>query len=121
MDKLLRRDPDAPPKKVDPATAAQMQREGAVLVDVREKQEWSLGRAPKARHIPIGQLSTRTRELSSTATILTICRTGARSSRAATTLRASGFTAVNVSGGMRAWQAAGLPVVANGGKPGQVA
>jgi rhodanese-related sulfurtransferase len=120
MDKLMRRDPDAPPKKVDPATAVRMQRDGAVLLDVRERQEWALGRAAKARHIPLGQLSTRTRELSSTATILTICRTGARSSRAASLLRSHGFTAVNVSGGMRAWQAAGLPVVANGGKPGRV-
>jgi rhodanese-related sulfurtransferase len=121
LGKLLGRDTDAPRKKVDPATAAQMQRDGAVLLDVREHQEWSAGRAPKARHIPLGQLSTRARELSSTATILTICRSGARSARAATLLRSSGFTVVNVSGGMRAWEAAGLPVVANGGKPGRVA
>ncbi len=118
--KLLHRDPNAPRKRVNASAAAQLQKDGAVLVDVREQQEWSAGRAPKARHIPLAQLQGRTRELSSTATILTICRSGARSARAASVLRSSGFTVVDVAGGMRAWQAAGLPVVASGGRPGRV-
>jgi rhodanese-related sulfurtransferase len=110
-----------PKKKVKPLVAAQLQREGAVLLDVREQSEWSAGRAPKARHIPLAQLGSRiSREVPATATVLTICRSGGRSSQAAATLRRQGYTVVDVAGGMRAWQAAGLPVVASGGRPGRV-
>jgi rhodanese-related sulfurtransferase len=108
-------------KRVKVQAAEQLQREGAVLLDVREQNEWAAGRAPKARHIPLGQLHTRApRELASTATVLTICRSGGRSARAAATLRREGYTVIDVAGGMRAWRAAGLPVVASGGRPGQV-
>ena len=110
-----------PRKRVDAATAAQLQREGAILIDVREQAEWTAGRAPKARHIPLGQLAARGRELPATGTILTICRSGGRSARAAALLRRDGHTVTDVAGGMRAWAAAGLPVVASGGKPGRVA
>jgi len=109
-----------PRELVDPQTAVGLQREGAILLDVREQQEWSAGRAPKARHIPLGQLADRSRELPAGSTILTICRSGARSSQAARQLRGAGFTVINVSGGMRAWDHAGLPVVANGGGQGRV-
>lgn len=110
-----------PKKKVKPVLAAQLQQQGAVLLDVREQNEWSAGRAPKARHIPLAQLGTRvSREVPATATVLTICRSGGRSSQAAATLRREGYTVVDVAGGMRAWQAAGLPVVASGGRPGKV-
>lgn len=117
---LFRRNASGPRKRVDVSTAAQLQRDGAVLLDVREQNEWSAGRAPKARHIPLGQLAARTRELSTSRQILTICRSGARSARAAGQLRRLGFTVIDVAGGMRAWEAAGLPVVASGGKPGRV-
>jgi rhodanese-related sulfurtransferase len=110
-----------PRKKVKPLAAARLQREGAVLLDVREQNEWSAGRAPKARHIPLAQLGGRvSREVPATATVLTICRSGGRSSQAAATLRREGYTVLDVAGGMRAWQAAGLPVVASGGRPGTV-
>ena len=45
---------------------------------------------------------------------------GNRSARAAGILAADGRTVVNLSGGMRAWAAAGLPVVARGGRPGSI-
>jgi rhodanese-related sulfurtransferase len=108
-------------KRVSPAAAVELQREGAVLVDVREQNEWAAGRAPHARHIPLGQLEARmTRELSASATILTICRSGGRSARAASQLRRAGYTVIDVKGGMNAWQAAGLPIVASGGRIGRV-
>ena len=67
-------------KRVKVQAAAQLQREGAVLLDVRERDEWAAGRAPKARHIPIGELEARAaREIAATATVLTICRSGGRS------------------------------------------
>jgi rhodanese-related sulfurtransferase len=110
-----------PKKRVKPQVAAQMHREGAVLLDVREQNEWAAGRAPKARHIPLGQLGARaSRELAASATVLTVCRSGSRSARAAATLRREGYTVIDVAGGMRAWQAAGLPVIASGGRAGHV-
>ncbi|MFI5066551.1 MAG: rhodanese-like domain-containing protein [Streptosporangiales bacterium] len=52
--------------------------------------------------------------------MVTVCRSGARSARAAALLAREGREVVNLSGGMRAWARAGLPVVASGGGPGQV-
>lgn len=107
--------------RVDPAPARAMQGEGAVLLDVRERTEWTAGHAPKARHIPAGKLASRSGELPRGTTVLTICRSGARSARAAAELRRGGFTVLDVRDGMRAWEAAGLPLVAAGGRPGRVA
>lgn len=108
------------PRRVTPEAAATLQREGAILLDVRERSEWTSGRAPKALHIPLGQLPARRGELPSGTTVLTICRSGGRSARAARMLRSGGHTVVDVSGGMHAWQRAGLPVTASGGRTGQV-
>lgn len=49
-----------------------------------------------------------------------ICRTGSRSDAVATALAGMGFTTFNVLGGMMAWQAAGMPVVAEDGRPGTI-
>ena len=49
-----------------------------------------------------------------------ICRSGNRSELGALILQARGFTAENVEGGLQAWFAAGLPVVASSGEPGEV-
>jgi rhodanese-related sulfurtransferase len=53
--------------------------------------------------------------------VVTICRSGHRSARAAALLASQGREVVNLAGGMRAWARAGLPVVAADGRPGQVA
>ena len=94
---------------------------GAVLLDVREPQEWQAGHAPRARHIPLGQIARRAGELPKGRTVVTVCRSGARSARAAALLAADGREVSNLAGGMHAWARAGLPVVARGGGPGRVA
>ena len=94
---------------------------GAVLLDVREPSEWRAGHAPKARHLPLNDLDRRRRELPAGREIITVCRSGHRSSRAAGLLAADGHTVLNLSGGMRAWSATGLPDVATGGRPGSIA
>jgi rhodanese-related sulfurtransferase len=93
---------------------------GAVLVDVREPHEWRAGHAPKARHIPLSQLGDRAHELPAGRAVVTVCRSGMRSARAAALLAGTGREAHNVSGGMHAWARAGLPVQARGGGAGRV-
>lgn len=95
--------------EVEVAKAARLTGSGlAVLVDVREDDEWAAGHAPAALHVPLGSLpATR---LPTGRPVLAICRSGNRSATAAALLLACGVDARNVAGGMRAWQAAGLPV-----------
>jgi rhodanese-related sulfurtransferase len=81
----------------------------AVLLDVREDVEWASGRVPGALHIPMAQLSTSTDRLP-TDLIACICAHGHRSAVVAEALVGAGYNAVNVSGGMSAWQEAGLPI-----------
>ena len=103
-----------------PAQARELLDQGAILLDVRDDAEWRAGHAPKARHIPLSRLPGRVRDLPPNRTVVTVCRSGARSARAAALLAREGREVVNLSGGMHAWARAGLPVVASGGRPGQV-
>ncbi len=91
--------------------AAQLVREGgAVLLDVREHDEWLSVRPPGAMHIPVRQLSSSASRLPATGMIACICHVGYRSAVVAEALVGAGYDAVNVAGGMDAWEAAGLPV-----------
>lgn len=86
--------------------------QGAVLIDVREASEWTSGHAPGAQHIPLGQLAAHYATLPRDREIMLVCQSGARSGVATRMLRQQGFDrAVNVQGGMLAWQRYGLPVV----------
>lgn len=89
--------------------------EGAWLLDVREDDEWAAGHVPGATHIPLGQLGARATEVPRNTKIYVICRSGARSARAAFALVGSGWDAVNVAGGMQDWAAAGRPMAADTG------
>jgi rhodanese-related sulfurtransferase len=82
-------------------------RDGALLLDVREDHEWAAGRAPRARHVALAHLPDRLGELPLGVTIICICRSGGRSSRAAHFLAEQGHTVVNLEGGMMAWAASG--------------
>lgn len=94
---------------------------GAVLLDVRERAEFHAGHAPRARHVPLGQLSSRLDSLPAGRPVVTVCRSGARSARAARMLASSGFEVANLAGGMNAWARAGKTVVGSGGRRGRVA
>jgi len=109
-----------PYRTVSPEQAATLADSGAILLDVREPREWQAGHAPRARHIPLGQLSRRAAEVPQRRAVVTVCRSGARSARAAAMLARDGREVSNLAGGMRAWARAGLPVVATGGGPGRV-
>ena len=108
-------------EQVTPDAALSLLAGGAALIDVRELEEWQVGRAPQAVHIPLGQLASELVALPNDRKLIVVCRSGGRSNRAAAALVAHGLPAVNLAGGMQAWQAAALPVVADEGVPGQVA
>lgn len=99
---------------VSPLQATLMiNREDAIVVDVREPDEFARGHLPNARTIPLGQIDKRLGELEKykDKPVIVICHTGNRSGSACGMLRKNGFTKVfNLAGGVTAWQQAGQPV-----------
>lgn len=89
-----------------------------LLLDVREDEEWAAGRAQGAVHVALSRLDPAS--VPTDLPVVAVCRVGARSAMAAQALAARGVETVNLAGGMRAWAAAGLPVVRDGGEPGQI-
>lgn len=84
------------------------------ILDVREPDEWALGRAPSAVHIPLGELEARMSELPQASPLVVTCRGGGRSSRVVTFLRTQGIDAVNLEGGMLAWHRDNRPMSHDG-------
>ncbi len=95
-------------------------RAGALLLDVREADEWQAGHADGATWLPMTELGERQVEIPTDREIVVICRSGARSARVTAALRESGREAVNLGGGSQAWVAAGLPFVRDDGMPGSI-
>lgn len=81
-----------------------------VVLDVREDHEWAEGHIPGAIHIPLGQLLERKDELDPQLQTLVVCHVGGRSVRATAYLVANGHQAVNLDGGMVAWEDALRPI-----------
>jgi len=76
-----------------------------LLLDVREPREWQICRISGATLIPLGQLPSRTDELSASKEVVVYCRSGARSGRAVEYLKNKGFPRVhNLRGGILAWR-----------------
>ncbi|MEV4704554.1 rhodanese-like domain-containing protein [Actinoplanes sp. NPDC049316] len=117
LTKLFRK----PYRSVNPQQAAALITDGAVLLDVREPAEWRAGHAPRARHIPLGQLTARLAEVPADRPVITVCRSGARSRQAATLLAREGRQVHNLTGGLRAWTGAGMPLQGKGSRPGRLA
>ncbi len=109
--------PDLP--EIDVAEAARrLQSRQVLLLDVREDDEWAAGRAPDATHMALSEL--RPAEVPTDRPVIAMCRSGNRSGKAALELAAAGLDVTNITGGMKAWEAAGLPVITDGGAPGVV-
>jgi len=88
-------------------------RQDAVVVDVRETAEWSSGHIPHARHIALGHLAKHLSEIEKfkEKPVIVVCASGNRSGSACKVLQKAGFQKVfNLAGGMHAWNEAGLPV-----------
>jgi len=82
---------------------------GAVIIDVREDDEWRNGHLANARHIPLSTLPDRLAELPTDQQFFVICALGGRSAQAVQFLRSESLDAVNVYGGMAAWIDSGRP------------
>jgi rhodanese-related sulfurtransferase len=91
--------------------------EDAVLLDVREDDEWVAGHAEGATHIRMGDVPARLDDVPEGDPVYVVCRSGGRSARVAAWLNLNGYDAVNVGGGRGEWEAAGRPLVSETGRP----
>jgi rhodanese-related sulfurtransferase len=91
------------------------------IIDVRHEHEFEAGRIEGALHIPLSELSTRLGEIDPNIPVVTVCRTGSRSARAAELQGDSGYETHNLEGGMLSWERTGLPFTTPKGEPGRVA
>jgi rhodanese-related sulfurtransferase len=88
-------------------------RKDALVFDVRDTGEYEAGHIAGARHLPEKQLTERLKDLEKfkSRPIIVACASGMRSGVAVQVLRRNGFNeAVNLSGGIGAWQQAGMPL-----------
>lgn len=109
---LLRRTTGGPWVNTTQATQL-INREDALVVDVREPNEFAAGHVLGAKNVPLAKLDASGAELTKKKErpVIVYCDSGERSAKALTALKKHGFTRVaNLSGGMGAWQQAGLPV-----------
>ncbi len=99
---------------VDVKQAQSMSVQGALLLDVRQPEEYVAIHAPNAKLIPLGEVGSRLKEIEAykNKPIAVMCRSGRRSATAVALLQEAGFTRVsNVQGGILAWEQAGLEVI----------
>lgn len=81
----------------------QARAEGAVVIDVREPDEYAEGHVVGAQSLPLSQLPARTQEVPKDQTVYLVCQGGGRSSKAAELLSAAGHDVRSVAGGTTAW------------------
>jgi rhodanese-related sulfurtransferase len=90
-----------------------MNREKATVIDVCEPDEFARGHVIGAKNVPLSQLEDKLSQVvkNKAGHVIMVCQVGARSARAAATARKLGFENVqSLAGGLKAWQAASMPV-----------
>ena len=85
------------------ASARELVKQGALLLDVRTPGEYAEKHIPDAVNIPVQELESRMAELPRDRPIVVYCRSGHRSARAATMLKTAGYTSVYDLGAMSNW------------------
>lgn len=96
-------------------------RDEVQIVDVREPEEREAGRIEGAVHVPMADVPSRLEEIATERKVVTVCRSGNRSGKAAKFLRRQGYDAENMEGGMQHWEEEELPFSTPDGRPGRVA
>ena len=99
---------------VSPAQATLLiNREDGAIIDVREPAEYAAGHALGAKNVPLARIAAAGADLAKRKDkpVIVYCETGERASKAAAALKQQGYARVaSLSGGMKAWREAGLPV-----------
>ena len=96
------------------AAVLMINRENAIVLDVRDLTEFSAGHISEAKHIPLAELDSRLKELTryKAKPVIVNCQGGVRSAKACDILRKNDFSQVyNLSGGLNAWTQAKLPTI----------
>ncbi len=98
--------------EISPAEARTQIGSGAVILDVRTREEFVAGHIEKSLFMPLEELTSLMDALPRDRLIITVCRSGVRSIQARYILKDAGFTKVtSLTGGMEAWIALGYPIV----------
>ncbi|QIP85576.1 rhodanese-like domain-containing protein [Streptomyces sp. Tu 2975] len=104
-----------------PSVEAAAVPDDALVLDVRETDEWAAGHVEGALHVPMSDFVARfgqvTEALADGRRAFVMCRVGGRSAQVTQYLVQQGLDAVNVDGGMLAWDGAGRPMVTENGSP----
>jgi rhodanese-related sulfurtransferase len=108
----------SPVRQADVQSVVHAVGDGATLIDVREAFEFGTGHVPQAVSIPMHLVPLRLDELirdgGAGQPVYVMCQSGNRSWQVCHYLGQHGIEAINVAGGMGAWQSAGLPVAVPG-------
>jgi rhodanese-related sulfurtransferase len=90
-----------------------MNQTGTLVLDVRDGPDYAAGHLPRARHIPVRELSKRIDEIAKfkAKPVIVTCKSGTRAGAACRFLKQAGFANVyQLKGGLAAWQQASLPI-----------
>jgi hydroxyacylglutathione hydrolase len=104
------RDGGARLAEVDVRTAAARQQSGALILDVRGHDERREQHIPGSLSMPMGDVLSRLAEIPRDRPVIVQCGGGARSGVVASLLEKHGYEAINLRGGIDAWERAGLPL-----------
>lgn len=104
---------DMPFQNITPEQAQEMIAQGALVVDVRQPDEWMRGHIPQAELIPLDGIYLFGKAIDGQPKdkeLILVCEMGQRSVMAAEIALVAGYTKVyNLMGGMSAWRARRLP------------
>lgn len=95
-------------------TTQLINRRNALVIDIRTKEDYSLGHLPQAKHIALDTLADKAETLSrnKAVPIIVVCQTGTRAERACSTLKKVGYSEVfSLAGGIVTWQKENLPLI----------
>jgi len=105
-------------KSVDAATAKKIFDSGAHMVDVRTAAEWAAGHVEGSDRVAVGRISSHS--VGRADSVITVCKNGSKSKRAAKKLTKEGYRVYHLAGGLEAWHEAGLSLVSDNGARAQV-
>ncbi|MCW2604407.1 MAG: Rhodanese domain protein [Pseudonocardiales bacterium] len=98
-----------------PTVTADQLPEGAVLLDVREDDEWAAGHIQGALHVPMNSIPQRLASepdlFHPDGGLVIVCKVGGRSAQVTAWLQMQGVDALNLQGGVLEWTGSGRPLV----------